>query len=163
MLIRCHFSQGNSYQLPFKIILVLTPQERWYSFTVPWFYLYFVFIVFVFAFFSGSLDIGYFWSCSYIHVYYTFIKMTLRHIQSSSSSSHAASTDIPDPLLPLSPYYSLPLAGPQSHIPYPHIAAECMFELVVLLLPGHMWGSIGVYHLWTHPCISSSVLHVWFI
>ena len=23
-----------------------------------------------------------------------------------------------------------------------------MFELVILLLPGHMWGSIGVHHLW---------------
>ena len=28
----------------------------------------------------------------------------------------------------------------QGYIPYPHIAAGCMFELVVLLLPGHMWG-----------------------
>ncbi len=24
---------------------------------------------------------------------------------------------------------------------------SCMFELVVLLLPGHIWGSIGVHHL----------------
>ena len=31
-----------------------------------------------------------------------------------------------------------------SYIPYPHIAAVCMFVLVVLLLLGHMWGSIGV-------------------
>ena len=46
-----------------------------------------------------------------------------------SSSCRAASTYIPDPLSPL-----------QGYIPYPHIAAECMFELVVLLLPGHMWG-----------------------
>ena len=30
-------------------------------------------------------------------------------------------------------------------------------------LLGHMWGSIGVHHLWAHPCFSSSVLHVWFI
>ena len=43
------------------------------------------------------------------------------------------------------------------------LATECMFVLVVLLLPGHMWGSIGVYHLWTSPCFSSSVLHVWFV
>ena len=35
----------------------------------------------------------------------------------------------------------------QGYIPYPHIAAVCMFELVVLLLLGHMWGSIGVHHL----------------
>ena len=48
-------------------------------------------------------------------------------------------------------------------VPYPHLAAECMFELVVLLLPGHMWGSIGVHHLWACPCFSSSVLHIWFV
>ena len=57
----------------------------------------------------------------------------------SSSSCHAASTDIPDPLSPLLPII---LAGLQGYIPYPHIAAECMFKLVVLLLLGHMWGSI---------------------
>ena len=39
----------------------------------------------------------------------------------------------------------------------------CMFELVFLFLLGHMWGSIGVHHLWARPCFSSSVLHVWFI
>ena len=59
--------------------------------------------------------------------------------------------------------YILPLAGLQGYILYPHIAAECMFELVVLLLPGHMWGSIGVHHLWARPCFSSSVLHVWLV
>ena len=26
-------------------------------------------------------------------------------------------------------------------VPYPHIVAECMFVLVVLLLHGHVWGS----------------------
>ena len=46
-----------------------------------------------------------------------------------------------------SPYHSSPLAGLQGYIPYPHIAAVCMFELVVLLLLGHMRGSIGVHHL----------------
>ena len=56
------------------------------------------------------------------------------------------STDIPDPLA-TSPYHSSPLAGLQSYISYPHRAAVCMFELVVLLLLGHMWGSIGVHHL----------------
>ena len=35
--------------------------------------------------------------------------------------------------------------------PYPHIAAVCMFELVVLLLLGHIWGPIGVHHLWARP------------
>ena len=49
--------------------------------------------------------------------------------------------------LATSPYHSSPLAGLQVYIPYPHIAAVCMFELVILLLPGHMWGSIGVHHL----------------
>ena len=39
------------------------------------------------------------------------------------------------------------LAGLQGYIPYPHRAAVCMFELVVLLLLGHMWGSIGVHLL----------------
>ena len=65
------------------------------------------------------------------------------------------------PSLTISPYRSSPLAGLQGCVPYPHIAAVCMFELVVLLLPGHMWGSIGVHHLWFRPCFSSSVLHVW--
>ena len=46
--------------------------------------------------------------------------------------------------------------------PYPHIAAECMFVLVVLLLHGHVWGSIRELLLWVRPCFSSSVLHVWF-
>ena len=40
------------------------------------------------------------------------------------------------------PYRTSPLAGLQDYILYPHIAAVCMFELVVLLLLGHMWGSI---------------------
>ena len=48
------------------------------------------------------------------------------------------------PSLATSPYRSSPRANLQGYIPYPHIAAVCMFELVVLLLLGHMWGSIGV-------------------
>ena len=64
-----------------------------------------------------------------------------------SSSCRATSTDIPDHLSPLFFYRSSPLAGLQGYIPYPHIAAECMFVLVVRLLPGHMWESIGVHHL----------------
>ena len=62
-----------------------------------------------------------------------------------------------------SPYRSSPLAGLQGYIPYPHIAAVFMFELVVLLLLGHMRGSIRVHHWWVRPCFSSSVLHVWFV
>ena len=39
--------------------------------------------------------------------------------------------------LAFSPYRSSLLAGLQGYTLYPHIAAVCMFELVVLLLPGH--------------------------
>ena len=69
----------------------------------------------------------------------------------------------PWPSLATFPYRSSPLSGLQGYIPYPHIAVECMFVLVVLLLPGHMWGSIRVHHLWARPCFSSSVLHIWFV
>ena len=64
--------------------------------------------------------------------------------------------------LTTSPYRSSPLAGLQGYIPYPHISAVCIFELAVLLLLGHMRGSIGVHHLWDRPCFSSD-LHVWFV
>ena len=43
----------------------------------------------------------------------------------------------PWPSLATSPNRSSPLAGLLGYIPYPHIAAGCMFELVVLLLSGH--------------------------
>ena len=46
----------------------------------------------------------------------------------------------PWPSFATSPYRSSPLAGRQGYTPYPHIAAVCMFELVVLLLLGDMWG-----------------------
>ena len=69
----------------------------------------------------------------------------------------------PWPSLATSPYYSSSLAGLQGYILCPHIAAVCKFELVVLLLLGHMWGSIGVHHLWARPCFSSSFLRVWFV
>ena len=65
----------------------------------------------------------------------------------------------PWPSLATSPYYSSPLVGLQGYILCPHIAAVCRFELVVLLLLGHMWGSIGVHRLWARPCFSSSVLY----
>ena len=35
--------------------------------------------------------------------------------------------------------------------------------LPVTFIYFHMWGSIGVHHLWARPCFSSSVLHVWFV
>ena len=65
--------------------------------------------------------------------------------------------------LATSSHHSSPLAGLQGYILCPHIVAVCKFELVVLLLHGHMWVSIGVHHLWARPCFSSSVPHVWFI
>ena len=73
-----------------------------------------------------------------------------------SSSSSSCRPGYPWPSLATSPCL-------QGYIPYPHRAAVCMFELVVLLLLGNMWGSIGIHHLWARPCFSSSVLHVWFI
>ena len=48
----------------------------------------------------------------------------------------------------------------QGYIPYPRRTAVCMFKLVVLLLLVHMWGSIGVHHLWARPSFSTTVLHV---
>ena len=44
------------------------------------------------------------------------------------------------------PCRSSPQAVLLDNIPYPHIVAECMFVLVVLLLHGHVWGSIRVHH-----------------
>ena len=69
----------------------------------------------------------------------------------------------PWPSLATSPYHSSPLAGLQGYSPYPHRAAVCMFKLVVLSLLGHMWGFIGVHHLWARPCFSSSVLRLTWI
>ena len=42
----------------------------------------------------------------------------------------------PWPSLATSPYHSSLLAGLQGYIPYPHIAAICMFELVILPYAG---------------------------
>ena len=64
----------------------------------------------------------------------------------------------PWPSLAISPYHSSPPAGLQGYILCLHIAAVCKFELVVLLLLGHMWGSIGAHHLRARPCFSSCVL-----
>ena len=61
------------------------------------------------------------------------------------------------------PYRSSPQAGLPDNIPYPHIVAECMFVLAVLLLPGNVCGSTRVHHFLVRPCFSSSVLHVWFV
>ena len=57
----------------------------------------------------------------------------------------------PWPFIATFPYRSSPQAGLLDNILYPHIVAECMFVLVVLLLIGHVWGSIRVHHLWVRP------------
>ena len=47
--------------------------------------------------------------------------------------------------------------------PYPHRDTVCRFELVALLLLGHVKGSIGVHHLWARPCFSCSALLLLFV
>ena len=94
---------------------------------------------------------------------------------SSSSSCRAASIDIPDPLSPLLPivHRLWPVFRSTSRILTELLYvcsswSSCLCssmrrgQQVVLLLPGHMRGSIGAHHLWACPCFSSSVLHVWF-
>ena len=67
------------------------------------------------------------------------------------------------PSLATFPYRSSPPAGLLGYIPCPHVAAVCKFGLVVLLLLGHMWGSIEVRHLRARLCFSSSVRRVWLV
>ena len=55
----------------------------------------------------------------------------------------------PWPSLATFPYRSSPPAGLLGYILCPHIAAVCKFGLVVLLLLGHMWGSIVVRHFFS--------------
>ena len=64
----------------------------------------------------------------------------------------------PWPSLATFPYRSSPPAGLLGYILCPHIAAVCKFGLVVLLLLGHMWGSIGVRHelVFASPAVSGS-------
>ena len=69
----------------------------------------------------------------------------------------------PWPSLATFPYRSSPPAGLLGYILCPHIAAVCKFGLVVLLLLGHMWGSIVVRHLRARLCFSSSVRRVWLV
>ena len=66
-------------------------------------------------------------------------------------------------LLPTSPYRSSLPAGPQGCTSYPHRAAVCRFEVVALLLLGHVKGPTGIHHLWARPYFSISVLHVCFV
>ena len=82
---------------------------------------------------------------------------------SSSSSCRAASTDILDHLSPLFPIVHRLRQVFWVTSCVPHIAAVCKFGLVVLLLLGHMWGSIVVRHLRARLCFSSSVRRVWLV
>ena len=92
------------------------------------------------------------------HIYiYIYIYIIIIIIMSCREQGY------PWPSVATSPYHSSPPAGLQGYILCLHIAALCRFELVVLLLLGHMWGSIGVHHLRARPCFSSSVLRVWFV
>ena len=71
--------------------------------------------------------------------------------------------EYPWPSLVTSPNRSSPLVSLLGHIPYPHIAAECMFELVVLLLPGHMWGSLMSSSLLLQQCPACLVRLTWIV
>ena len=71
-------------------------------------------------------------------IWYYILYYIIYYNMISSSSCRAAGTDIPWPSLTTPPYRSSLLAGLQGYIPYPHRAAVCMFDLVFLLLLGHM-------------------------
>ena len=92
----------------------------------------------------------------YLYIVFNSIDSAYVNSSSSLSSCRAASTNIPGPLSPL-----LPILQRLSKVfmATSHIAAICMFELVVLLLFGHMWGSIGVHHLWARYVFCLSTGH----
>ena len=109
--------------------------------------------------FLSSLFLLSFYISAYRSIFFFLLSLSIFIIIIIILSCHG----YPWPSLATPPYRSSLLAGLQGYIPYPHRAAVCMFKLVVLLLFGHVRGSIGVHHLWACPCFSSSVLHVWFI
>ena len=63
----------------------------------------------------------------------------------------------PWPSLATPAYCSSLLAGPQGYVPYPQWAAVCWFELIDLLLFGHMRGSIRHFFMWALLLI----VHTW--
>ena len=70
----------------------------------------------------------------------------------------------PWPSLATSPYHSSPLAGLQGYIPYPQIAAVCIFELLI----SHMWGvhrstSLMSSSLLLHQCPACLVRLTWIV
>ena len=92
------------------------------------------------------------WECLKLFCKIISILMIVSVIIILSSHQHR----YPRPFLATPPYCSSLLAGPQGYILYPPRAAVCRFELVPLLLLGHVKGSIGEHHLWACPCFSSS-------
>ena len=94
----------------------------------------------------------------YLSIFPCFL---IRLSSSSSSSCQATSTNIPGPLSPLLPIVHRLRHDLQGYIPYPHRDAVCMFELVVLLLLGRIWGSIELYHLSARP--ASLVRLTWIV
>ena len=75
-------------------------------------------------------------------------RQTSMALNISTSSCRATGMDIPDPLSPLLPIvHRLRQVFRATPYMFPHIAAGCMFVLVVLLSPRHIWGSIGVHNL----------------
>ena len=88
------------------------------------------------------------------HCYSTLIvsSATVKWFQVLLSPTHHHHHVVPSARISLtlslatSPNHSSLLAGLQGFIPYLHTIAVCMFELVVLLLLGHMRVSIGVHH-----------------
>ena len=66
------------------------------------------------------------------------------------------------------PYRSSPQAGLLDNILYPHIVAECMFVLVVLLLHGYVWGvhkstSLMSSSLLLQQCLACLVRLTWIV
>ena len=107
---------------------------------------------------SSSTMVAIFNSHTHTHTHtYIYIYIYIYIILSSQQHGYPWSS------IATLPYRSSLLAGPQGYIPYRHRAAVFRFELVALLLLGHVRGSIGEHHLCARPCFSSSVLHVWFV
>ena len=76
---------------------------------------------------------------SYIYIYmYIYIYIYIYHIYHHHHHVVRPARISLTLSLPTSTYHSSPLAGLQGYIPYHHIAAVCMFELVVLLLISHI-------------------------
>ena len=94
---------------------------------------------------------------------YTYIYIYIYISSSSSSSRRAASTDIPDLLSPFLPIFhrfrKVFRATSRILTQLLNVCSSWLF----CFCPAICWGSIGVYHLWVHPCFSNSVLHVWFV